>query len=138
MSKIISIDYGHKRVGLAVTDDEKIIATGLATVKSKDIFSFLEKYVNDNKIECFVVGEALNLNGNHSESNKFIIPFVKKLAIKFPKIKIVKYDERFTSKIAFQTMIDSGISKKARRNKGLVDKISATIILQSYLVSKLR
>ena len=72
MSKIVSIDYGHKRVGLAVTDDEKIIATGLATIKSKDIFSFLEKYVNDNKIECFVVGEPLNLNGNHSESNKCV------------------------------------------------------------------
>lgn len=136
MSRLLAIDYGQKRVGIAVTDNEQIIASGLTTVHSKDVLFFLEDYLKREEVECFVIGEAKNLDNSPSESARFIEPFVKKLSKTFPEIKIVRVDERFSSKIAFQTMIDAGLNKKTRRDKALVDKVSATIILQSYLESR--
>ena len=136
MNKILAIDYGSKRVGLAVTDTQQIIASGLTTVKTSDLMDFLTKYFLSNKVECVVVGYAKNLDNTLSESSKYIEPFVLRLKKAYPNLTIERVDERFTSKIAFQTMIDSGISKKARSNKALVDQISATIILQSYLESR--
>ena len=136
MSRLLAIDYGQKRVGIAVTDNEQIIASGLTTVHSKDVSFFLEDYLKCEEVECFVIGEAKNLDNSPSESARFIEPFVKKLSNTFPEIKIVRVDERFSSKIAFQTMIDAGLKKKTRRDKALVDKVSATIILQSYLESR--
>ena len=119
-----------------MTDNEQIIASGLTTVHSEDVLSFLENYLKREEVECFVIGEAKNLDNSPSESARFIEPFVKKLSKTFPDIKIVRVDERFSSKIAFQTMIDAGLKKKTRRDKALVDKVSATIILQSYLESR--
>ncbi|MCB0380982.1 MAG: Holliday junction resolvase RuvX [Flavobacteriales bacterium] len=136
MPKVLAIDYGQKRVGIAVTDDLQIIASGLTTVHSKDVIAFLEDYLAKNNVECIVVGDPKDLKNNPAESARFIEPFVKHLSRKFPHIKIERVDERFTSKMAFQTMIDSGLKKKARQNKALVDEISATIILQSFLEQK--
>ncbi len=136
MSKLLAIDYGQKRVGIAVTDDEQLIASGLTTVHSKDIFSFLKEYLNKEVVSCFVVGQAKNLDNSPSESARFIEPFVSKLKKEFPSIDVHRIDERFSSKIAFQSMIDAGLKKKTRRNKALVDQVSATIILQSYLDSR--
>lgn len=135
MSRVLAIDYGQKRVGLAVTDTEQIIASGLTTVHSKDILDFLKEYISKESVSCLVVGEAKNLDNTAAESARFIEPFVKRLAKAFPDIPIARVDERFTSKMAFQSMIDGGLKKKARQNKALVDEISATIILQSYLDS---
>ena len=135
MPRILAIDYGQKRVGLAVTDSEQIIASGLTTVHAKDVLSYLKQYVKKETVSAFVVGEAKNLNNTPAESARLIEPFVRKLAQTFPETPIHRVDERFTSKMAFQTMIDGGLKKKARQNKNLVDKISATIILQSYLDS---
>jgi len=136
MPKILAIDYGQKRVGFAATDDLQIIASGLTTVHVKDCITFIEEYLTKNDVECIVIGEAKDLQNNPSESARFIEPFVKHLSRKFPSIKLDRVDERFTSKMAFQTMIDSGLKKKARQNKALIDEISATIILQSYLEQK--
>jgi putative Holliday junction resolvase len=133
MARIMAIDYGSKRVGIAVTDPEQIIATGLTTVASKDVIDFLKKYVEKEAVTCIVVGEPKRMNNEPSDSARFIEPFVMHLKRSFPGIKIERMDERFTSKMAFQTMIDSGLKKKARQNKELVDEISATIILQSYM-----
>ncbi|MBF90656.1 MAG: Holliday junction resolvase RuvX [Flavobacteriales bacterium] len=135
MPRILAIDYGQKRVGLAVTDIEQIIASGLTTVHTKDVMSYLKQYITKEKVSAFVVGEAKNLDNTPAESARFIEPFVRRLKKEFPDISIHRVDERFTSKIAFQTMIDSGLKKKVRQNKALVDEISATIILQSYLDS---
>jgi len=136
MSRLLALDYGQKRVGIAVTDQEQLIASGLTTVHSKDIFDFLKAYLKNETVSGFIVGEALNLNGLPSQSSRYIEPFVKRLSKEFPNIEIARIDERFTSKIAFQSMIDAGLKKSARRNKSLVDQISATIILQSYLDSR--
>ena len=138
MAKVLAIDYGQKRVGLAATDDLQIIASGLTTLHVKDIINYLEDYISKNEVECIVIGEAKDLKNNPAESARFIEPFVKHLSRKFPTIKLERIDERFTSKMAFQTMIDSGLKKKARQNKSLIDEISATIILQSYLEQKNR
>lgn len=129
----MAIDYGSKRVGLAVTDPMQIIATGLTTVHSKDLIDFLKKYFEKEAVECIVVGEPKRMNNQASDSARFIEPFVVHLKRTFPQIKLERIDERFTSKMAFQTMIDGGLKKKDRQNKELVDEISATIILQSYL-----
>lgn len=137
MSKILAIDFGQKRVGLAITDENQLIASALTTVHSKDIFSFLKDFIANETVECIVVGEAKNLDGTPSESSRFIEPFVKRLNQEFYNIKIERIDERFTSKMAFQSMIRAGLNKKSRRDKSIVDKISATIILQSYLESRL-
>jgi putative Holliday junction resolvase len=136
MARIIAIDYGTKRVGVAVTDPDQIIASGLDTVHSKDIVSFLEKYVTSEDVECIVIGEPKRLNNEPSQVAEVVNNFAKHLSRKFPEIKIERYDERFTSKMAFQSMIDSGLKKKVRQDKALVDEISATIILQSYMESR--
>ena len=133
MARIMAIDYGSKRVGIAVTDPQQIIATGLTTVHSKDVIEFLKKYTAKEPVECIVVGEPKRMNNEPSDSARFIEPFVVHLKRTFPAIKVERLDERFTSKMAFQTMIDSGLKKKARQNKDLVDEISATIILQDYM-----
>lgn len=130
----MAIDYGSKRVGIAVTDTLQIIATGLTTVHSKDLIDFLRNYFLKEEVECIVVGEPKRLNNEPSDSARFIEPFVLHLKRTFPDIQVERMDERFTSKMAFQTMIDSGLKKKDRQNKDLVDEISATIILQSYMI----
>lgn len=136
MARILAIDYGTKRVGLAVTDPNQIIAGGLTTVHSKDVIEYLKAYCIKENVICIVVGEPKTMANEASESTRFIEPFVRKLKQTFPDIKIERMDERFTSKMAFQTMIDSGLKKMDRRNKELVDEISATIILQSYMQMK--
>jgi len=133
MSRLLAIDYGQKRVGIAITDEEQIIASALTTLSSKDVIPFLKDYLTQEEVECFVVGLAKNLDNTPSESAKYIEPFVRRLKAAFPEISIERVDERFTSKIAFQTMIDAGVRQRKRRDKGLVDKISATLILQSFL-----
>lgn len=135
MGRIMAIDYGRKRVGLAVTDELKMIATGLETVRAHDIFDYLKQYIRQETVECFVVGEPKQMNNTASESVRFIDPFVKKLKKEFPLIPVERYDERFTSKMASQSLIQAGAKKKDRQNKGLIDKISAVLILQSYLES---
>ncbi|BAX80866.1 Holliday junction resolvase RuvX [Labilibaculum antarcticum] len=136
MARIIAIDYGRKRVGLAVTDPLQIIANGLDTVAAKDVLTYLEKYFETEKVECIVVGYPKQMNNEDSESVKYLKPFLGKLKKKFSDMPIEMVDERFTSKIAFQTMIDGGLGKKARRDKAMIDKVSATIILQSYMETK--
>ena len=133
MGRIMAIDYGRKRVGIAVTDELQIIANGLTTVSSHEIFAFLRSYVQKEKVDAFVVGEPRQMNNQPSESLHYIIPFVNRLKKEFPEIPVEMVDERFTSKMAFQTMIDGGLKKKDRQNKELVDTISAAIILQTYL-----
>jgi len=133
LARILAFDYGEKRTGLAVTDELQIIASGLTTVDTKKIFSFLTDYLKNENVELFIVGEPKQMNNLPSESEQLITPFVKKLSQTFPKIPIKRIDERFTSKIAFQSMIESGLKKKQRKNKALVDEISAVLILQSYL-----
>lgn len=133
MGRILAIDYGQKRTGIAVTDELKMIANGLTTVSSHDVFNFLKDYLSRENVECFVVGYPKQMNNMPSESVKYTEPFVKKLSLMFPGIEIKRLDERFTSKMAFQTMVDAGLRKKDRQNKGLVDTISAAILLQSYL-----
>jgi putative Holliday junction resolvase len=133
MGRIMAIDYGRKRVGIAVTDELQLIANGLTTVASHEVFSFLKTYLQDEKVDVFVVGEPRQMNNQPSESLQYIMPFVNRLKKEFPEKTVEMVDERFTSKMAFQTMIDAGLKKKDRQNKALVDTISATIILQSYL-----
>jgi len=133
MARILAIDYGLKKTGIAVTDELQIIASGLTTVSTPTLIDFLKKYIATNPVELFIVGEPKTLANKPSESEKLIVPFLQKLKTNFPTITIKRIDERFTSKIAFQTMIDSGLKKKQRRNKELIDEISATLILQSYL-----
>ena len=136
MARILSIDPGKKRTGLAVTDELQIIASGLTTVPTNELIDFLKQYIGQESVERFVIGEPKQLNNEPSESEAFIQPILKALQQHFPDIPQTRVDERFTSKMAFQTMIDSGLGKKQRRNKALIDEISATIILQSYLYSK--
>lgn len=133
MGRVLAIDYGQKRVGLAVTDELQIIATALDTVPVKDIFTYLEKYFKQELVDCVVIGDPRQMNYTASESAKFIEPFVKKFKKVFPGIRVERFDERFTSKMAQQTLIDAGVKKKARQNKSTIDKISAVFILQSYL-----
>lgn len=133
MSRIVAIDYGLKRVGVAVTDENRIIATALATVPTKDIFEFLSNYVRTENVGCFVVGDPKQMNNQASETVKYIEPFVKKLRKAFPDLLIERYDERFTSKLALKAMIEGGMKKKERKKKENIDKISAVLILQSYM-----
>jgi putative Holliday junction resolvase len=136
VGRIVALDYGKVRTGIAVTDELQIIASGLTTVDTKELLNFLRKYVQEEKVEKFVVGEPRQMNNLPSESEEMIQPFLRTLAGVFPKIPVERQDERFTSKMAFQAMIDSGLKKKQRRDKALVDEISATIILQAYLNRK--
>lgn len=131
----MAIDYGGKRTGIAVTDEMQIIASGLTTVETKNLFPFLENYFKTNKVSKIIVGEPKRMNNEASSIGAEINKFVEKLAKLYPQIEIIRIDERFTSKIAFQTMIDSGLKKKQRQNKALVDEIAATILLQDYMSS---
>lgn len=136
MGQIVAFDYGTKRIGIAATDDLQIIASGLTTVSPEEVVDFLNKYIKAHKVDRFVVGEPKQMNNQPSESEVFIQDFIKELEINFPDIPVERMDERFTSKMAFQTMIEGGLNKKKRKDKSLVDQISATIILQSYLDKK--
>jgi len=136
LGRTLAIDYGQKRVGLAVTDELGMIAGALATVHSQDVIAFLKEYILREKVECFVVGLPLTLQNNLSESAKFTEPFVRQLQRVFPQIPVERIDERFTSKMASAAILESGVRKKERQNKSLVDKVSAVIILQSYLEMK--
>ena len=133
MGRILAIDYGSKRVGLAVTDPLRIIASSLEALHSKDVIDFLKKYLQKEAVDIIVVGEPKTLMNIKSDSARFIDPFVKHLERTFPEVTVVRYDERFTSAIALQTMIMGGMKKKDRKIKQNVDKISATIILQDYM-----
>ncbi|MGC6284966.1 MAG: Holliday junction resolvase RuvX [Polaribacter sp.] len=133
MSRILAIDFGEKRTGIAVTDELQIIASGLTTVPTKELLSFLENYFNEEHVELVIVGEPKRMNNENSAVESSISEFIKKFETKFSNIPLQRVDERFTSKMAFQTMIDGGLKRKQRKDKGLIDKISATIILQSYL-----
>ena len=136
MARVLAIDFGKIRTGIAVTDELKIIASGLTTVNTSDLLSFLKEYTSKEKVELFLMGLPKQMDNSDSESEALILPFLKKIEKLFPQIPMKRIDERFTSKMAFQTMIDSGMKKKQRRNKAMVDEISATIILQSYLYSQ--
>jgi putative holliday junction resolvase len=136
MSRIIGIDYGTKRIGLAVTDPLQIFASPLETVGSADFFKFIENFLKKEQIDSFVIGYPVTLNNIPSDSVKALDPFLKKLKKLYPGKEIHLVDERFTSQIAMRTMIDGGIGKTARRDKAMVDRISASIILQSFLDSR--
>ncbi|MFT5216696.1 MAG: putative Holliday junction resolvase [Glaciecola sp.] len=136
MGRVLAIDYGKVRTGIAVTDELQIIASGLTTVFTKELLEFLSSYVIKETVDLFIVGLPKQMNNEPSETESLIIPFLKKLEAKFPSTPITRVDERFTSKMAFQTMIDSGLKKKQRQNKALIDEISATLILQSYMYNK--
>ncbi len=136
MARLIAIDYGTKRTGIAVTDELQLIASGLTTVDTKTLMSFLKQYMSEEKVEAMVIGEPKRMNNEPSQVEAAISSFRESVQMEFPNLEIIRQDERFTSKMAFQTMIDSGIGKKKRRNKALVDQISATIILQDYLYNK--
>jgi len=138
MGRILAIDYGQKRVGLAVTDELQIIATPLATVPAHDTIQFLKDFVGKNTVDCFVVGEPRQMNNQVSESSKYIEPFVRLLKREFPNIPVERVDERFTSMIAVQAIRDAGLKKKDRQNKSLVDTVSAVLILQSYMEARRR
>ena len=136
MAKSLGIDYGKKRIGIAISDSLQIIASSLTTVNTPDIFIFLDDLLKKQEIDCFVVGEPKNLDGTPTDSTAITEEFVAKLSKKYPHISIKRIDERFTSKIAKQSILDAGIKKMKRRDKALVDKVSAAIILQSYLDAK--
>jgi putative Holliday junction resolvase len=136
LARLLALDYGKVRTGIAVTDEMQLIASGLTTVETSGLFSFLKTYLADENVELIVLGEPKQMNGSASESEILIQKFLEKFKQQFPDMPIVRQDERFTSKMAFQTMLDSGIGKKKRQNKALIDQVSATIILQSYLEKK--
>lgn len=136
MGKALAIDFGKVRCGLAETDDLQIIASGLTTVPNGELLSFLENYFKNNKVDEVVIGQPIDLKGNLNEVETDILKFIEKFSIKFPLIKVSRLDERFTSKMASFFISQSGKSKKKRQEKGLIDKVSATIILQNFLEQK--
>ena len=136
MPRILAIDYGLKRTGIAVTDEMQMIASGLTTVDSSQLIVFLKNYFLQEKVEKVLIGEPKQMNGLPSESAPIIEKFVLEFIKNFPEMILVRVNERFTSKMAFQSMIDSGLKKKQRQNKALIDEISATIMLQDYLSRK--
>ncbi len=136
--RVLAIDFGQKRTGIAVTDEFQLIASGLTTVETPLLFDFLKSYFIKEKVEKVLIGEPKQMNNEPSQSAPLINAFVEKFKTQFPDMEIERADERFTSKMAFQTMIDSGLKKKQRQNKALVDEISATILLQDYLSRKNR
>jgi putative holliday junction resolvase len=136
MPRILAIDYGQKRTGIAITDDFQIIASGLTTIASETTIDFLKNYFEKEKVEKVLLGKPIQMNGEPSQSTDIIEKFVSKFIITFPEMLLERVDERFTSKMALQTMIDSGLKKKQRQNKALIDEISATIMLQDYLSKK--
>lgn len=136
MGRLLAIDYGRKRCGVAVTDPLKICANGLPTVRSCDLPTFIKEYCEKEEVEAFIVGEPRDLKGNQSESMKFITPFVNKLKKDYPDKPVIMFDERFTSTIAHQEMIAGGFKKKDRQEKGKADEMAAVLILTSYLESR--
>ena len=136
MARILALDYGSVRTGVAVTDEMQMIASGLTTIPTTKLKDFLEQYLNKENVECIVIGEPKQMDGTPSESEQQIGPFIQQLKSLFPGILIERQDERFTSKIATKSMLESGLKKKQRQNKALVDEISATLILQAYLERK--
>lgn len=137
MARILAIDYGQKRTGIAVTDELQIIASGLTTIPTANVILFLKNYFSNEKVEKVLIGEPKKMNGTPSQSAELIDLFVIKFASAFPEMEVVQVDERFTSKMAFQTMLIGGLNKKQRQNKALLDEISATILLQDYLIRKM-
>ncbi|MEO0570534.1 MAG: Holliday junction resolvase RuvX [Bacteroidota bacterium] len=133
MGRIMALDYGMVRTGIAVTDELKLIASGLTAVETNKLFTFLKEYLGKEVVDCIVVGEPKQMDGSESESETLIKPFINKLKKTFPDISIERQDERFTSKMALDTMIAGGMKKKKRQDKAMVDKVSATLILQAYL-----
>jgi putative Holliday junction resolvase len=133
MARLIAIDYGTKRIGLAVTDPLRIIATALDTVPTSGFFEYLKKYLEKEEVECFIVGDPRNMDNTPSDISPMIVNFIKRLEKLYPQIPIKRVDERFTSKIAQQSMLLSGLKKSDRRKKEIVDKRSAVLILQSYM-----
>ena len=136
MGKIMAVDYGKKRCGIAVTDELQIIASGLQTVETVELFPFLTGYFAQNRVEAIVVGLPIDLKGNLSEIEQEISRFIEKFKLQFPEIEVYRFDERFTSKMASFFISKSGKNKKKREEKGLVDKVSATLILQNFLEQK--
>ena len=136
MSRIVAIDYGRKRTGIAVSDTMQIIANGLTTVPTHQLLDFIVNYVKQEPVERIIVGLPKQMNNEASENMKYIEPFVRSLQKKLPDLPVEFVDERFTSVLAHRTMLEAGLKKKDRQNKALVDEISATIILQTYLESK--
>ncbi|MDT0608273.1 Holliday junction resolvase RuvX [Croceitalea rosinachiae] len=133
MARILALDYGKVRTGIAVTDEMQLIASGLTTVPTKELLEFLKKYLANEDVERIILGEPKQMDGTASESEALIQIFLKKLEKQFPKVRVERQDERFTSKMAMQSMLAGGVKKKKRQDKALVDEISATLILQSYL-----
>jgi putative Holliday junction resolvase len=133
MGRILAIDYGRKRTGLAVTDPLKIIATGLTTIESKQLISFLKDYFNKQEVELIIIGEPKNLDDSDTHATQLVRNIIKELKKNFPSIPVKAVDERFTSKMASRAMIEMGLKKKQRQNKALVDEIAATIMLQEHL-----
>lgn len=136
MSRILAIDYGKKRTGIAVTDPMQIIANGLTTVPTDTLMDFLMNYVQKEQVERIIIGHPKQMNNEDSENMKNIVPFMNQLKKKMPQMPVELVDERFTSVLAHQAMLTGGLKKKDRQNKALVDEISATIILQSYMESR--
>jgi putative Holliday junction resolvase len=136
MPKLLGIDYGRKRTGIAETDDLQIVASGLTTVETPRLFDFLKEYLKKNKVEKLIVGESLDLDGNPNPIEKDIRKFIEDFKTKYPQIEVLREDERYTSKMAMDAMIKGGVKKKKRRNKAMLDQVSAALILQSYLYKK--
>ncbi len=136
MGRILAIDYGRRRTGIAVTDTLQIVANGLTTVPTHELITFLKQYVQKESVDKIVVGQPKQMNNQPSESMRYIEPFLRQLAKQLPQIPVEMYDERFTSVLAHRAMLDGGMKKSARRDKAIVDEISATIILNDYLESK--
>lgn len=136
MARILGIDYGRKRTGIAVTDPLQIVANGLTTVPTHTLLDFIKKYIEQEQVEAIVIGKPTQLNGEPSESMRYIDPFIKRLQNELPQMPIILFDERFTSTLAHQAMIDGGMKKKDRQDKARVDAIAASIILNDYLQSK--
>jgi len=136
VARIIGIDYGTKRIGLAVTDPLQIIANGLDTVPSNQIFDFLDQYIEAEEVEAIVIGEPMHLDGNPSQIAPVVNEFVDKLSKRYPGLKLYRQDERFTSASAKDIILASGVKKKKRRDKGLIDKVSAILILQTFMESR--
>ena len=136
MGRLLAIDYGGKRTGIAITDELQLIASGLTTVRTHDLIPYLKDYFETENVDLVIIGEPKQKDGTHSDIESEISKFIIQLIKVFPKLEIKRMDERFTSKMAFQTMIDSGLKKKQRQNKALIDEISATIILQDYLYNR--
>ena len=133
MTRLLALDYGTKRVGIAVTDELQLIASGLCTIRTHDCMDFLIEYLSKESVSTIVMGMPKNLRNQNTDATPYVKGFAKQIRKQFPEMKVELIDERFTSKIAFQSMIDGGLKKKARQDKALVDEVSATLILQSYM-----